>query len=216
MTLKLGIMGGTFDPIHMGHLACAEIAHDACGLDEVLFVVAGQPHFKQGQELAAAEDRLAMVRAAIADNEAFSATDEEIVREGITYTADTLAILARKRPDAELFFIMGTDSLVTLPTWREPERIAKLARIICVSRPGSFIDEILKERLDRLGFEVIFVEAPLLDISSSEIRARVARGQTVRYLVPEAARTYLERASLYGSALDPESVGTCPVPRGAR
>lgn len=198
MTCKLGIMGGTFDPIHIGHLACAEMARDGCGLDEVLFVVAGNPHFKQGQELASAHARLAMVQEAIEGNDGFRVSAMEIERKGITYTADTLAILAKERPDAELSFIMGTDSLVTLPLWKDAESIADLARIICVSRPGSAIDDDLLRRLEAMGFDVAFVEAPLLDVSSHEVRMRVSRGETIRYLVPDVVRAYIHAHGLYG------------------
>lgn len=195
--VRLGVMGGTFDPIHMGHLACAEMARDACALDEVLFVTAGNPNFKQDRQLAPAWERHAMVELAVQGNAAFVASDAEIGGAGITYTADTLARLACERPDAKLFFIMGADSLMTLSCWKNASRIAELAHIICVSRPGFVADGALLSSLDVAGFSITMVEAPLLDISSSEVRARVARGETVRYLVPDQVHGYLQATGLY-------------------
>ncbi len=197
MTRALGIMGGTFDPIHLGHLTCAEMARDACALDEVMFVVAGNPHFKQGQQLAEVQDRFAMVCLALQDNDAFSASDDEIGRDGITYTADTLAGLKAEDPTRELFFIMGADCLISLPMWKDATTIARLAHIVCVSRPGFAIDENLLQRLEGMGFDIRLVEAPLLDISSHGIRARVAEGKTIRYLVPDAVDGFIRAHGLY-------------------
>lgn len=197
MMHEVGIMGGTFDPIHLGHLACAEMARDACGLDEVRFVVAGNPNFKQGKELAPAVDRYAMVQLALAGNDAFSASDMELRREGVTYTAETLALLKEELSECRLSFIMGADSLITLASWKDADRIAQLARIICVSRPGYAVDESLLARLREMGFDIKLVEAPLLDISSSEIRARVSKGKTVRYLVPDLVDGYIHDNGLY-------------------
>lgn len=204
----LGIMGGTFDPIHIGHLACAEIARDACGLHQVMFSVAGNPHFKQGQHLAPAKDRLAMVQAALVGNDAFIASDDEITRGGITYTVDTLQRLKSACPKRELVFIMGADSLITLPAWKDASRIAKLARIVCVSRPGFTLDQSLLTGLADAGFDVSLVDAPVLDISSTEVRRRVARGQSVRYLVPDTVRDYIEAHGLYREVI---GVGSAPV-----
>jgi|GluameStandDraft_1065615.scaffolds.fasta_scaffold45127_2 nicotinate-nucleotide adenylyltransferase len=193
----VGVMGGTFDPIHLGHLVCAEMARDACGLDEVLFVVAGNPHFKQGISLAPAKDRLAMVQRAIEGNDAFAVSDREVIRAGITYTVDTLEELHEEQPDAELSFILGADSLLTLSTWKDAARIAQLARIVCLARPGYRIDEDLLTSLSDQGFLVEAVRAPLLDISSSDIRARVRSGKTIRYLVPDGVAGHIRAQGLY-------------------
>ncbi len=193
----VGVMGGTFDPIHLGHLVCAEMARDACGLDEVLFVVAGNPHFKQGVSLAPAKDRLAMVQRAVEGNGAFAVSDREVTRAGITYTVDTLEELHEEQPDAELSFILGADSLLTLSTWKDAARIAQLARIVCLARPGYRIDEGLLASLSDQGFLVEAVCAPLLDISSSDIRARIRSGQTIRYLVPDGVDGYIRAQGLY-------------------
>ncbi len=194
---SVGIMGGTFDPVHMGHLACAEMARDACGIDEVLFIVAGNPNFKQGMQMAPASERFAMVQAAIAGNDAFAASDAEVRREGVTYTADTLLELKDADPTAELSFIMGTDALLTLHAWKDADVIARLARIICVSRPGYALGDRERARLARAGFDVTIIEAPLLDISSSEVRQRVAEGRSIRYLVPDAVRAHIQDRRLY-------------------
>ncbi len=193
----VGVMGGTFDPIHLGHLVCAEMARDACGLDEVLFVVAGNPHFKQGIFLAPAQDRLAMVQRAVEGNSAFAVSSREIARTGITYTVDTLEELCEERPEAELSFILGADSLLTLSSWKDAARIAQLARIICLARPGYQIDEALLSSLSDQGFLIEAVRAPLLDISSSDIRDRVRNGQTIRYLVPDKVGSYICAQGLY-------------------
>lgn len=195
--VRLGVMGGTFDPIHLGHLACAEMARDACALDEVLFVTAANPNFKQDRQLAPASERHAMVELAVQGNAAFSASDAEMGGGGVTYTADTLARLSCERPDADLFFILGADSLLTLSSWKSASRIAELARIICVSRPGFVADGALLSGLEEAGFSITMVEAPLLDISSSEVRARLARGETIRYLVPDQVLGYLQATGLY-------------------
>ncbi len=197
MTRKVGIMGGTFDPIHVGHLVCAQMAAGACGLDEVRFVVAGNPHFKQGCSVTPAAMRLEMVSLAVADNALFAVSDEEIRRSGITYTADTLRQMHEREREAELSFILGTDSLITLPDWKDAQDIARLARIICVSRPGYQADEGLMERLRELGFDVRMVFAPEVALSSHEVRRRFVRGEEVRYLVPDDVIAYIQSTGLY-------------------
>ncbi len=194
---RLGIMGGTFDPIHLGHLVCAEVARDACGLDEVLFVVAGSPHFKQGMTHAAPQERLAMVELAVEGDESFFVSDLEVIREGITYTAETLDELTRAHPDADLTFIIGADSLLTLRGWKDAERIAALARIACVLRPGYAVDQGLLDELAKMGFRITIVEGPSIGISSSQIRQRVQERRTIRYLVPDAVATYICEEGLY-------------------
>lgn len=195
---RLGIMGGTFDPIHEGHLACARMAREACDLDEVIFMVAGTPNFKQGQELAPSSDRLEMVRLAIEGEDGFSVSDAEVRRGGVTYTADTLAVLKAEGPQDELFFILGADSLMSLMDWKDAQAIASSAQVVCVSRPGFPVDEGLLLRLDGQGFSVRLVEAELPDISSSMVRDQVAQGRTVAALVPDAVAAHIEERGLYG------------------
>lgn len=195
---RLGIMGGTFDPVHTGHLACAEMAMDACGLDAIIFMVAANPSLKQRATLASPQERLEMVRLAIAGNNRFDASDLELRREGVTYTSDTLRLLRAHFPECvELLFIIGADTLKTLPAWHEADALRDRAKFVCVDRPGrEDAVELLCEARQQ-GFSIQWVDAPLLDISSSELRHRVSEGQTIRYLVPQAVRAYIEGRSLY-------------------
>lgn len=194
-------MGGTFDPIHTGHLACAEMARGACGLDGVLFMVAARPSLKQEQAVSDAADRLAMCRLAIAGEAAFEVSPLEADRPGITYTADTLRALRGHYPSCvELCFIIGADSLETLPEWRDAPDLAGLASFICVSRPGRFDEGGLITAARDAGFRIEHVSAPLLDISSSEIRRRTARGEAIRYLVPPRVADYIGENGLYRRA----------------
>lgn len=196
--VRLGVMGGTFDPVHTGHLACAEMAADACGLDAVAFMVAPNPSLKRHQATAPAEDRLAMVRLAVADNPRFDASALEMARPGVTYTADTLRTLRGHYPEnVELFFIVGADSLATLPRWHDAEALKDLATFVCVSRPGRFDADELLEGCRRAGFSIESVTAPLLDISSSELRRRVGKGEAIRYLAPLAVCAYVDAHGLY-------------------
>lgn len=195
---RLGIMGGTFDPVHLGHMACAEMAMDACALDGVIFMVAANPSLKQRQTIASPEDRLEMVRIAVAGNDRFDVSDLELRRDGITYTSDTLKLLRDHYPErVELAFIIGADSLATLPHWHEADVVRKLATIICVSRPGRFDEDELLQSCRAKGFDIEHVCAPLLDISSSELRQRVGRGQSIRYLAPDAVCEFVRERGLY-------------------
>lgn len=196
--VELGIMGGTFDPVHLGHLACAEMARDAFGLDAVLFVAAGRPSLKQHRALAPAHDRLRMCQLAVSDNAAFEVSALEVERAGITYTADTLRALRAHYPaNVRLSFIVGADSLETLPAWHEADAVAELARILCVTRPGASDTSALVKRARQAGFTVELLDAPLLDISSSEIRRRVRAGRSIRYLTPLSVCSYIAAQGLY-------------------
>lgn len=200
---RLGIMGGTFDPVHVGHLACAETARDACGLDKVLFMVAPCPWMKDQRELADARDRAEMCRLAVADNPAFEVSTLEMERQGKTYTSDTLRALRSALPEeVELFFIIGADTLTTLPGWHEWEQLTRLATFVCVARPGREDSERLLSAARAKGFDVRWVDAPLLDISSSDIRRRLCGGKTVRYLVPEGVVEYAKDRGLYEGGED--------------
>ncbi len=196
---RLGVMGGTFDPVHLGHLACAEMARDACGLDEVQFMVAPRPWMKGGRDIADVKARIDMCRLAVEGNPSFSVSTLEACREGKTYTSDTLRELRAMLPDeVKLFFIIGADTLTTLPGWHEREQLAQLATFVCVARPGREDSAELLAAARAKEFDVEWVDAPLLDISSSEVRRRVREGDTVRYLVPDAVRGYIERHGVYG------------------
>jgi nicotinate-nucleotide adenylyltransferase len=191
--MKVGILGGTFDPVHNGHLLLAECAREQLSLDEVLFVPAGNPWRKSERAITPAEHRLAMLRFAIEGNDAFGISDIELRREGPSYTADTLEALAGERLDDAFWFIVGADALTDMRHWREPERIARHARIGAAPRSGSEMSHdgvIPSDRID--GFE-----CPALDISSTDIRARVSSGRSIRYMLPDAVCRYIEANRLY-------------------
>ena len=200
-TYRLGIMGGTFDPIHNGHLVAAEQAYDDLDLDCVIFMPAGNPAFKQDKEVSAAEDRFAMTLLATADNPHFTASRLEIDRVGITYTVDTLQALHDAYPDnVELFFITGADVVLSLLHWHDVERIAKLAHIVGATRPGYDLEEarhLLAEHNSPL--DVTYIEVPALAISSSYLRERAGAGQSLRYLTPDSVIGYMHKHMLYGT-----------------
>ncbi|HWF79014.1 MAG TPA: nicotinate-nucleotide adenylyltransferase [Streptosporangiaceae bacterium] len=190
---RIGVMGGTFDPIHYGHLAAANEAGSAFELDEVIFVPAGQPWQKADRPLAAAEDRYLMTVIATAANPLFSVSRIEIDRPGDTYTVDTLRELrAQRRPDAEFFFIIGADALSGLRTWQSPEVVLSLVHFIGLTRRGHQLAE------HSLGSEQFsLMEMPTLDISSSICRERVRAGLPIRYLVPDNVISYISKRGLY-------------------
>ncbi|HEY6571641.1 MAG TPA: nicotinate-nucleotide adenylyltransferase [Candidatus Limnocylindrales bacterium] len=194
---SLGVFGGTFDPVHHGHLALAEEACDALGLASVTFVPAAEPPHKPGTPVTPAEHRLAMVEAAIAGNPRFGCTRIELDRAGPSYTVDTLADMAGRR--ADLWFILSSEALAGLPTWREPDRILELARLAVLPRPGQatiderWVGEHFPGREDRFRF----LPGPLLPISGSVVRQRVAAGRSIRYLVPDAVARYIAQHRLY-------------------
>lgn len=200
--MRLGVLGGTFDPPHVGHLILAEEACLALGLGQVLFTPAGGPWRKAGQELSPREDRLAMVRLAVADNQHFAVSALEIEREGPSYTAETLTALRDQFGlETELFFIMGADSLADFPHWHEPQRILELARLAVAERPEPedvALGEGLADDLARAMREkVIWLRMPRIDISSTAVRDRVRRGLSIRYWVPPAVEEYIRQHGLY-------------------
>lgn len=199
----LGILGGTFDPIHTGHLAIAEMAREDLGLAGVLFVPAGLPPHKQDRPITPAGQRLAMVELAIADNPWFRASRIEMDRPGPSYAVDTVVELgARSRAEGreEPFFILSVEALLMLPTWRDPRGILERARICVVPRPGAGLPD--REWLERtfagLAERFVFLDGAHLGYSSSDIRARLAAGRSIRYLVPPAVEEYLLRHRPYG------------------
>ena len=186
---RIGLLGGTFDPPHLGHLVAAEAARDVLGLDEVRWLVAGRPWMK-GDETPV-EHRLAMAEAAVAEDDAMVVDDREARRDGPTYTADTLAELAREAPGVEWTFLLGTDAAASLPEWRRVDEAVDLASWAVVSRPGApWPDHHLADRLER-------VPIPEIGISSTDLRERVATGRSIRYLVPDAVRDHVLRHRLY-------------------
>lgn len=196
---RLGIMGGTFDPIHNGHLVAAEQAKGDLGLDMVLFVPAGSPAFKQDRDVTSAEDRFAMTLLATAENPDFIASRLEIDREGITYTADTLQVLRDHYPEeVRLYFITGADAILDIVAWHEAERIASLATLVGATRPGYDLEAARRVISgSAIPFDVFYLEVPALAISSSHLRRRVAAGQSVRYLTADAVAGYIRKHHLY-------------------
>ncbi len=198
--MNLGVMGGTFDPIHNGHLMVAEEAKARLNLDEILFMPAGQPWLRMNVSISLAEHRIQMVRLAIADKPHFKLSTMEIERAGPTYSVDTIAELqAQLGAGSELFFILGWDSLAELPQWREPQRLIEMCRLVVAPRPGYAAPDLnsLEAALPGISQRVIILDKPEIDISASAIRERVSRGLSLRHLVPEPVERYIREHSLY-------------------
>jgi nicotinate-nucleotide adenylyltransferase len=198
---SVGILGGTFDPVHIGHLAAAEEVREALGLERILFVPAGLPPHKPDRVITAPSHRFAMVQLAIEGNVAFEASRVELDRSGPSYTIDTLQALAR-RGDGEpcdLTLILSAESFRGLPSWHEPERLFRLARIAIVPRGGLAPPgrSWLEEHFPGVEARVVELDAPRLRLSATDIRARVAAGRSIRYLVPDAVIRYIEDHDLY-------------------
>lgn len=193
---RLGILGGTFDPIHYGHLQIAEEARGEYGLDTVLFVPTGEPPHKT-RGLASAEQRFLMTVLATDDHPQFAVSRSEIDRAGRSFTVDTLQLLHEEFPQAELYLIMGADMAMDFPTWREPARILALARVVAATRPG-IPEEHLRRHLSSPGMQgVELLVAPGLDISSTEMRRRAREGKSLRYLTPDPVVAFIEKERLY-------------------
>jgi nicotinate-nucleotide adenylyltransferase len=200
--MRLGIFGGSFDPVHFGHLLLAECCREQCRLDAVWFLPTAVPPHKQDRELTPAARRIELIELAIAGNPAFSVCSYETDRGGVNYTVDTLAHLREKDPSRELFFLLGADMLLDLPRWRNAAQVCELALPVVVHRPGSGqIDfQCLQEIASTEQIELIRqhqVEMPEIGISSTELRRRVQSGLSIRYRVPRAVEMYIETHGLY-------------------
>ncbi|MGQ9630599.1 MAG: nicotinate-nucleotide adenylyltransferase [bacterium] len=190
--MKLGIMGGTFDPIHIGHLIVAENVRVGANLNRVIFIPNRIPPHKAGT-VAPPEDRYEMVRLAIAGNPFFELSDIEMRREGRSYTVDTMRALRRIRPEDELYLIIGADAILDIASWKETAELGELCKFLVLRRPGFSL-----EGLDeRLKGRASVMDNPLIGISSTEIRRRLSSGKSIRYLVPEGVRRYIETRNLY-------------------
>ncbi len=198
--MKIGVLGGTFDPVHRGHILIAEEARDALGLSEVLIVPSGQPVFKSNYKVTSAEHRLAMLRLAVAGIPWIKVSTMEIERAGPSYTVDTVTEL-RERPESssEIYFIIGWDSLAYFPEWREPERIINVCILAAVPRPGFDCPDIraLEKKVPGISSRVVFLEKPLTDISSTDIREKASRGEPIVDLVPGPVADYIKEHKLY-------------------
>ncbi len=191
---RIGVLGGTFDPIHNAHLDLARAALKSADLDRVIFVVAARPPHKTGDIVATAEQRLDMVRAAVGDNPHMEASDLEIRRSGPSYTADTLDDLQELYPDAQLHLIMGMDSLLDLPAWRDPKRILNRARLLAVHRDSAEVDipHVLEGHYDLMPFEPA-------DISSTDLRQKLSSGKDVSAVLPKNVEAVVKREHIYGA-----------------
>ena len=197
--VRLGILGGTFDPVHRGHLALAAAARAELGLDRVAFVPAGQSWRKADRPITSADHRLSMLRLALQAEETFEIATLELEREGPSYTADTLEALRMDRPNDELFFIIGEDALLDLPNWTRPERILELAVLVVarrVSGDGTAVGEAAR-RLPGLLDRAVWLKMPPLDVSGTEIRDRVRCGLPIGDLAPAAVEEYIRKQGLY-------------------
>lgn len=196
--MKIGIMGGSFDPIHNGHLLCAEHAAEAAELDEVWFIPSHQAPHKDSIPGAANEDRLQMVKLAISDNPRFQLLDWEIRQGGVSYSLITAKMLVESYPDYEFSWLIGADMVQYLPHWHRIEDLCELIGFIGFERPGTAID--LKVLAPTIREKVKLVTIPEIEISSTDIRRRLLDGRSIRYLVPDTVRKYIEERRLYGQS----------------
>lgn len=197
---RIGIMGGTFNPIHMGHLLLAEWVKNEAGLEEIWLVPNGVSYMKESQEVAPAEDRLRMTELAIKRNRSFKCLDLEVKRGGYTYSYETLEELTRAYPGDTFYFILGADCLFTLETWKYPERIFQCCKLIAAVRDDVSLETMTekKEELEqRYGGEILLLPFVRMSLSSTKIRERIRQGKSVRYMVPDSVLTYIEGKRLY-------------------
>ncbi|MDX1969125.1 MAG: nicotinate-nucleotide adenylyltransferase [Planctomycetaceae bacterium] len=197
--MRIGIYGGTFDPIHLAHLVLAEQCLEQAALDEVWFIPAAQPPHKLGASISPPAQRLAMLEFAIAGHPRFRVDRVELERGGPSFTVDTLSLLQARHPADEWFLLLGADAIRDFPTWREPERILELARIVAVNRGGQPLPDLAPVQGGRAE-RVQVVEMPGLEISATDLRARVAAGRSIRFLVPRAVEVYIHQQALYRRA----------------
>ncbi len=195
---KLAIMGGTFNPIHIGHLVCAQEAVDQLGLDRVLFMPGGVPPHKEVSAGPGSEERYRMAVIATAGNPHFEVSRYEIDKQQVCYTVDTLRHFREEEPEAGIFFITGMDAVIEIPKWKDPEGILSLATLVAAKRPGHSLEAMpagtrtfLEENRVRI------LDMPGIGVSSTMIRERVARGRSIRYLVPEGVERFIEKERLY-------------------
>lgn len=204
---KIGILGGTFDPIHVGHLIAAEIVREAVGLDEVLFVPAGDPPHKESELVTPAKHRYMMTLLGTVTNPHFNVSRVEIEREGKSFTVDTVLALQEKyNGSAELYFILGSDSMADVPNWHQPDRLLTLCHFLVAGRPGwdrSRVEESLGPLFAPNRERIHMIDIPAVDVSSSEIRARIREGRSIRYMVPDLVLHYIEERGLYREGAAP-------------
>jgi len=196
----IGIFGGSFNPIHIGHLLLAEYIREEFKLNKIIFIPTGNPPHKDARELELAQHRYNMVRLAIDSNPFFDISDVELKREGISYTSDTLKEIGSKYPCEELFFICGSDSIIQFPTWHEIGKIFELSNIIVAKRPNvseEKLNNMICEFKKKYRARIICSAAPHIEISSSEIRSKIRKGLSIRYMVPFTVAEYIKTNNLY-------------------
>ena len=200
---KVGILGGTFNPVHMAHLIIAEIAQEEAGLDEVLFVPTGCSYLKDASEILPAKDRIHMTGLAIEDNSNFALSTIEVEREGNSYTCDTLLELKKRYPDREFYLIVGADNLFTMEEWKDPDVIFQNAKILAAVRGSKKYTDMCQEKIDELKekyhADIRLLHVRHVDISSSMIREKIAEGHSIRYMLPEKVRQYIIKNHFYES-----------------
>ena len=195
---RVGVLGGTFDPPHIGHLVIAQEALAQLGLTRVIFAPTHQPPHKPANGISPIEQRLEMVRLAIAAHREFSLSEVDVDRAGPTYTVDTMHLLHAQFPDAELYFIMGMDSLANILTWRSPDQLIQSCRLAVFNRPGFSVDlAALEAQLPGLRDRTVLLPSPALDIAASDLQRRVRAGQSIAHLVPETVASYIAAHGLY-------------------
>ena len=198
--MRIGLLGGTFDPVHNGHLAIAEAVMSGLGLDEVIFMPAAQTPLKEDRDISAAEHRIEMVNLAIKGIPYFRLSTIELNRIGPSYTIDTVSELRELiGEDSELFFIMGCDSLASFPQWKEPERLIQACRLVAVPRPGCAIPDLasLEKEVPGISGNAIILDGPHIDVSATEIREKVSKGLAISNLVPASVEEYIKQHGLY-------------------
>lgn len=197
---KIGIMGGTFDPIHYGHLVTAEAAYYEYGLDRIYFIPSGQPPHKKDRHVTSSQDRLLMTHLATAANPHFYTSDLEIARHGYTYTVDTILQLHQMMPETEIYFITGADAFSEILTWKDPVTLLNSCDMVAATRPGYSRSKVIDQVETIMGSNASrlhFLEVPALAISSSDIRKRVHDNKPIRYLLPESVENYIYKHQLY-------------------
>jgi nicotinate-nucleotide adenylyltransferase len=199
---KIGLFGGTFNPVHTGHLIIAEVIREALQIDRILFIPAKIHAFKNNQHIQSSRHRLRMLELAIEDNPSFFVSDLELKKEGTSYTIDTIRILRREYPEDQykLYFLMGADNIAQFHKWKEPEELVKLLDFVVFGRPGFDAEP----ESGPLVSNFQFVEAPLLEISSTEIRKWLRQNRSIRYMVPPQVEAYIREHALYRNNPDPE------------
>ncbi len=198
--MDIGLFGGTFDPIHCGHLAVAEGVQSVLNLHRMIFIPTGQPWLKEDMAISPAEHRVQMVRLAIAEKSGFELSTIEVERPGPSYTVDTLGVLRRQLgPEVNLFFLLGSDALADFPKWKEPNRIIEMCQLVAFDRPGFPLPPLnrFEKAVPGISQRVVFAETPDVDVSATEIRTRIAQGLSVDGMVPPAVEQYIEENHLY-------------------